>query len=294
MSIPFLNNLDLNQNELQNVRIQNLAADPGSPVTGQIWFNTTTNQLKLYDGTAVRVIAELSNSLEQFAVPATDLSINSHKLTNVADPTTATDAATKGYVDAVAIGLDVKESCRAASTANVDIATGLQNGSAIDGVTLATGDRVLLKNQTNAAENGIYVVAAGGAASRSADCNSSANYTTGAFTFIEEGTTNQGYAFVVNTQGAIVVGTTAVSWVRFAGGVGGSVNKYATTIGDGATTSFAVAHNLGTTDVDVAIQETGGNKRFIQTEVRITDANTVTMIFATAPVVGAYRVVVEG
>ncbi len=69
MSMKFLSSLDLGQNELQNVRIQNLGADPGSPVPGQIWFNSATFQLKLYDGVAIRVLAGLQNKITDFAAP---------------------------------------------------------------------------------------------------------------------------------------------------------------------------------------------------------------------------------
>lgn len=99
-------------------------------------------------------------------------SFGGFKATSLADPTSAQDAATKAYVDNVAAGIRPKEAVRAASTADVDISTELENGDSLDGVTLATGDRVLLKDQTDASENGIYVVVASGAASRSTDFDS--------------------------------------------------------------------------------------------------------------------------
>jgi len=137
-------------------------------------------------------------------------------LTLHADPTSGMHAATKQYVDNYALGLDFKQSVRVASTANVDISTALENGDSLDGVTLATGDRVLLKNQSTASQNGIYVVAASGAASRATDADTSAELTKGAFVYVESGTANAGSAYVVSS--ANVLGTDPVTWTQFGGG----------------------------------------------------------------------------
>ncbi len=214
MSIPFLAPINLNQNELQNARIQNLASDPTSPVTGQIWFNSSLGVLKLYDGTAARVVAELTNSLTQFSVPTGPLQLNAQNIQNLATPVNATDAATKAYVDSVAVGLDVKASVVAATTGAGTLSSSFASGQVIDGVTLATGNRILIKNQTSGSDNGIYIVGTG-APTRSSDANSSGNYISGAFVFVEAGTINGGGAFVVATQGTITPGTTAVTWVQF-------------------------------------------------------------------------------
>ena len=138
----------------------------------------------------------------------------------VATPTDSAHIATKGYVDAARQGLDVKQSVRVASTANVVIATGLEAGDVIDGVTLVAGDRVLLKNQTTTSQNGIYVAVASGAASRSSDANGTADtgeLKSGTFVFVEEGTVNFDSGFVVSTDGTIAVGTDAITWTQFSG-----------------------------------------------------------------------------
>ena len=138
----------------------------------------------------------------------------------VATPTDAAHIATKGYVDSARQGLDVKQSVRVASTANVDISTGLEAGDIIDGVTLVAGDRVLLKNQTTTSENGIYVAVASGAASRSSDANGTADtgeLKSGTFAFVEEGTVNFDSGFVVSTDGTITVGSTGITWTQFSG-----------------------------------------------------------------------------
>ena len=137
----------------------------------------------------------------------------------VADPTDNAHIATKGYVDAARQGLDVKASVRVASVAPVAIASALEAGDVIDGVTLAEGDRVLLKDQSTASENGIYVVvgSGAGAASRAPDADTSAKVTTGMFTFVAEGTVNGDNGFVLTTNDAITLGTTGLTFVQFSG-----------------------------------------------------------------------------
>ena len=98
----------------------------------------------------------------------------------------ANSLATKQYVDAIKTGLDVKDSVRVATTANITISTALNSGDSIDGVTLADGDRVLVKNQSTASQNGIYVV--GSSPARSTDMDDDVEVTGGTFVFVEEGT----------------------------------------------------------------------------------------------------------
>lgn len=134
-----------------------------------------------------------------------------------ATPTDSAHVATKGYVDSARSGLDVKQSVRAATTAPVLLASGLENGDTVDGVVLATGNRVLVKDQSSGSENGIYVVQASGAAVRAEDFDSSAEVTAGAFTFVEEGTTNGDTGFVLTTNDTITLGTTALTFTQFSG-----------------------------------------------------------------------------
>jgi len=157
----------------------------------------------------------------------------------VATPTEDAHAATKAYVDAARSGLDVKQSVRAATTAAVLLASGLENGDAIDGVTLATSDRVLVKNQSTASENGIYVVQASGAAVRATDFDGTGEVSGGAFTFVEEGTVNADSGWVVTSNGAITVGTDAIAWVQFSGA--GQI-----TAGDGLTKTGNTINAVGT------------------------------------------------
>lgn len=143
------------------------------------------------------------------------VNVNNSRITNVTDPTQAQDAATKAYVDAVKQALDIKDSVRVATTAAITISTALNVGDAIDGVTLADGDRVLVKNQTDASQNGIYL--AGSSPVRAADANTSLEVTSGMFCFVEEGTVNGDNGFVLTTNDPITLDTTDLTFTQFNG-----------------------------------------------------------------------------
>jgi hypothetical protein len=246
------------------------------------------------------------------------------RIVNLGDPSGPTDAVTKQYVDNLIRGLDWKQSVKAASTGNVTL-TGAQT---IDGVSLVAGDRVLLKNQTDGTQNGIWVVAAG-AWSRPTDFNDSTAVTSAAATSVELGTSNKDTVYVLTTDGTITIGTTAQTWSQLGGGItytagngiiitGSSIAaqagtgggllvdatgirrdpsvvpaKFAANVPTG--TSCAVSHGLGSTDVIVALYDISGAKPVaIITDATITDANTVTLTFATAATSGQYRCVVMG
>ena len=145
------------------------------------------------------------------------LDANSNKIINLATPTASTDAVNKAYVDSVSQGLDVKQSVRVSTTANVDLSTALEAGDAIDGVTLVAGNRVLVKHQTSGAENGLYVVQSSGAAVRADDANISSEVTAGFFTFVEEGTLYGNTGWVLTTDNPITLDTTALTFTQFSG-----------------------------------------------------------------------------
>ena len=129
----------------------------------------------------------------------------------------ATQQSIKAYVDSVAQGLSAKDSVRVRSTANVSIAA-LDAGQTMDGKTLADGDRVLLMNQTDATENGIYDINADGvAATRASDMNTAAEVAKGLFVFVEEGTANADSGYVLTTDGAITLDSTDLAFTQFSG-----------------------------------------------------------------------------
>jgi hypothetical protein len=175
------------------------------------------NGLDYDDATGAISVDPSEFALSAVGAPTGNVSFATYKITGLGTPTDATDAATKAYVDSAAQGIDWKASVRAATTANVTLASDLENGDTLDGVTLATGDRILVKNQSTGSQNGIYVVKASGAPDRSTDADTGAELTSNFAVFVEEGTANADQGYVLTNDGAITVGTTALTFTQFTG-----------------------------------------------------------------------------
>lgn len=156
-----------------------------------------------------------ANTLNSLTNPDGNVFLNAFQIKDLGNPTADSDAANKRYVDSVAQGLDVKQSVRFATPINFTSLNG--NLGAIDGVNPSDGDRVLVKSQTTASENGIYIINLSGAWARADDFDSSDNVTGGAFVFVEEGTTYADSGWVVTSDGSINVGTDDINFAQFSG-----------------------------------------------------------------------------
>jgi hypothetical protein len=191
----------------------------------------------------------------------------------VATPVAAADAAPKSYVDAVAGGLDWKDSVRVATTGPGTLATDFENGDTIDGIVLSTGDRILIKDQVSGVENGIYVVQVTGAPVRAADM-AAASSAAGNAVFVEEGTANADNGFVcTNNVGTDVVGTDALNFTQFTGlgqiTAGAGLTKTANTL-DVGDVNRGVQVNADDVQVDASeiagdalVQRAGGGNEHI-------------------------------
>jgi len=176
--------------------------------TKEVTYNATNIEIDGAVITATNAGTDANVILEP--IGAGYVSASNAQIKNVAEPTDDTDAATKYYVDAARSGLDVKQSVRLATT--VDIAlTGVKT---IDTKTTVTGDRILVKNQDTASENGIYIANDSGAWTRATDFDQNTEVTSGAFTFVEDGSVNLNAGFVVTTK-VVDVGVTAIDWTLF-------------------------------------------------------------------------------
>lgn len=204
---------------------------------------------------------ELDESTGDFVIriPNNVLDVDTARVTNASTPTDETDLVTKGYADSLKEGLDVKDSVEAASTGDIDL-TSATDPNPVDGVTLADGDRILLKDQATGSENGIYdVVTATDPTTwvRSGDADSDAELTDGTFTWVNEGTSNADKGFILITNDPITVGTTNLQFVQFSGAgqisAGTNLNKSGDTINLDATISLSA--------VDVSGQYTIGNQK---------------------------------
>jgi hypothetical protein len=177
--------------------------------------NSKLDQLKVdnldFNGNTISA-TDANGSITLTPLGTGSINVSGFKITSVADPVSDTDAANKRYVDSARSGLDVKQSVRAATTANITL-SGTQT---VDGVALIAGDRVLVKDQTNATENGIYDVASGAwARSSDADNSPGGEVTSGMFTFVENGTANDNIGYVLTTTNPITLGSTNLTFTAF-------------------------------------------------------------------------------
>jgi len=169
-------------------------------------------------------------------------------ITGLPEPIQDTDAARKVYVDSVAEGLDIKESVRVCAESNIDL-TSSTDPNPVDGVSLSDGDRVLLKQQTDGTENGIYIASTATDPTtwiRSDDADEDSEVTSGLFVFVEGGDTHTNQGFVLTTNDPITLGTTALAFTQFSG-------AESFTAGTGITqTNNTISHSDTSTQADVS------------------------------------------
>ena len=219
------------------------AALVGFNGTGAVVLNITSltvvpGEITLANGSFIvgasgvgSAVAKNTIPISGFASAGADVDHGGYKITSLADPVADTDAANKRYVDSTTQGLDVKTSCRVSTTADLGgtysagalTITGPAVALVIDGVTLAVGDRVLVKNSTATTQNGVYTVTVIGGygtpwvLTRSTDFNTSAKAAPGSFTFIEQGTIYADTGWVMTADAPVALDTTALTWTQFSG-----------------------------------------------------------------------------
>ena len=212
LTSPDINTPDIDGGTIDGTAINNSAIGGSTPSTGAFTAVTVDN-LTINGNTITSTDTNGNINLDPNGSGVVD--VNTSRIVNVTDPTQAQDAATKAYVDAVKVGLDFKDSVRVATTGNITISSDLNVGDTIDGITLADGDRVLVKDQSTASQNGIYT--AGSSPARATDADADAEVTAGLFVFVEEGTANGDNGYVLSTDGTITVGSTALTFTQFSG-----------------------------------------------------------------------------
>ena len=155
---------------------------------------------------------------------ANNVALTGGTITGLGDPSTSSEAATKNYVDSLVAGLRTRVVARVASTTNVVIASGLENGDTIDGVTLVTGNRVLLKNQSTASQNGLYTVVASGAASRDTEFDTITELA-GQLILVSEGSSQQDTLWLCTTDTSATLGSSTITYTQVYPSSGGTVTS---------------------------------------------------------------------
>ena len=203
--------------------------------------------------------ARTSLGLASMAIQAASgVAISGGTITGLGSPSAGSDAATKTYVDNLVTGLKTRIICRSATTANISLATDLENGDTLDGVTLATDDKVLVKNQTTTSQNGIYVVVASGTASRDPDFNTVAELA-GQLTIIKEGTTNADTMWLCTTDSG-TIGVASITFTQIFPSAGGTVTSVA--VADAGASEFTITGSpiTSTGTINLAIDSIGAAK----------------------------------
>src|SRR5688500_6617163 len=249
----------------------------------------------------------------------TGIDLRGQRAVNAADASAATDLVTKQQLDASVVGLSWKQPVKAATTANITL-SGTQT---IDGISILASDRVLVKDQSAATGNGIYVASAG-AWSRATDAASTSELH-GAAVYVTSGTTNGDKALTQQTEDP-VVGSSTIVWAQFGGGtlptagaglvltgstlevvaaangglqvnandmqVDSTVTRIQTFATHASATSIAITHTLGKRYINAAVFITATGERIFPGE-EATSTTVYTFTFGTAPGANTLTFVLE-
>ena len=175
---------------------------------------------------------------------ANSVAITGGSITGMSAPSGSSDVTTKSYVDDLVTGLKTRIITRVATTANINLSNALENGDTLDGITLATGNKVLVKDQTDATENGIYVVPSSGAASRDSDFNTVAELA-GQLVIVQEGSTNADRIYLCTTDNSGTIGSVNITFSRVTPSFTGTVTSVA--VADSGSSEFTVTGSPITT-----------------------------------------------
>src|SRR6056300_1192690 len=190
---------------------------------------------------------------------ATDVSISGGSITGLGDPSVSSEAATKNYVDQAVAGLRTRIIAEAGTTANIDLTADLQNGDIIDGVTLVTGDRVLVKDQTDATANGLYIVVASGTASRDPEFDTIAELS-GQMIVVNQGTSNDNKIFLCTTDSDATIGVSNITYTQVTPANSGTVTSVG--VADSGSSEFTVTGSPITSSgtITLALNTVGNSK----------------------------------
>ena len=190
---------------------------------------------------------------------ANNVALTGGTITGLGDPSSSSEAATKNYVDTLVAGLRTRVVARVASTTNVTIASGLENGDTIDGVTLATGNRVLLKNQSTPSENGLYIVVASGAASRDPEFDTISELA-GQLILVSEGSSQQDTLWLCTTDTSATLGSSSITYTQVYPSSGGTVTSVG--LADAGASEFTVTNSPVTSSgtINIAVNSISNTK----------------------------------
>ena len=238
------------------------AADKGIQFTGSgtaATYDLTTAGKALLDdadASAQRTTLGLGTIATQ---NSNNVTVTGGSVTGLGDPSVSSEAATKNYVDQAVAGLRTRIIAEAATTANIDLTADLQNGDTLDGVTLVTGDRVLVKDQTDATANGLYIVVASGTASRDPE-HDTIEELSGQMIVVNQGTSNDNKIFLCTTDSSATIGVSNITYSQITPANVGTVTSVG--VADAGSSEFTVTNSPVTSSgtINLAVNSISATK----------------------------------